>query len=71
MKEFAVSDQERELIIALRYANLGPASVLYTLSLWWKRESDDMEKLGYLEDAEIAKERYAALDEKVRTMLGI
>lgn len=34
MKEFAVSDQERELIIALRYANLGPASALYTLSLW-------------------------------------
>lgn len=71
MKEFAVSDQERELIIALRYANLGPASALYTLSLWWKREAEDMEKLGYLEDAEIAKERYAALDEKLRTMWGI
>lgn len=71
MKEFAVSDQERELIIALRYAKLGPESALYTLSLWWKRKSDDMEKLGYLEDAEIAKERYAALDEKVRTMWGI
>lgn len=71
MKEFAVSDQERELIIALRYANLEPASALYTLSLWWKRKAEDMEKLGYLEDAEIAKERYAALDEKVRTMWEI
>ena len=71
MKEFAVSDQERELIIALRYANLGPASALYTLSFWWKRKAEDMEKLGYLEDAKIAKERYAALDEKSRTMWGI
>lgn len=60
-----------ELIIALRYANLGPASALYTLSLWWKRKAEDMEKLGYLEDAEIAKANYEALDEKVRTMWGI
>lgn len=68
MKEFAVSDQERELIIALRYANLGPASALYETMLWWKDRSDGMYALGFLEDARMSSDRYYRLAQKFEEM---
>ncbi len=68
MKMVELSEKEEQLIMALRYADIGPQSALYETMLWWKDRSDGMYALGFLEDARMSSDRYYRLAQKFEEM---